>query len=164
MVRRYPIVYESGLPRELAADDSVLGSTSVGTTAPSSPATGDLWFDTSTGVNALKVYNGTGWDVSSGSIATVVSGTAPTSPVNGQFWYDTTNGYLKIYISSSTSWVACETELFQSTTAPTSGMEEGDIWYSSSSNSFSMYIGTSWISMSGSSSGGSISDILAFSN
>jgi len=149
MVRRYPVIYQSGLPKELPSGDSVLGNAFRGTTAPVSPAAGDLWFDTNTGVDVLKVYNGTGWDASSGSIATVVSGSAPGSPVNGQLWYDTANGYLKIYISSSSSWVACEREVFQATSAPSSGVQEGDIWYNSSSGEFSMYIGSSWASMGG---------------
>ena len=155
MVRRYPVVYESGLPKELPSGDSVLGSAFRGTTAPASPAAGDLWFDTNTGVDTLKVYNGTGWDASSGSIATVVSASPPASPVNGQFWYDTANGYLKIYISSSSSWVACEREVFQATSAPSSGVQEGDIWYNSSSGAFSMYIGTSWVTLGGGGGGGS---------
>jgi len=76
MVRRYPVVYESGFPKELPSGDSVLGSAFRGTTAPASPAAGDLWFDTNTGVDVLKVYNGTGWDSSSGG-----SGGA-TSPIS----------------------------------------------------------------------------------
>lgn len=96
-----------------------------------------------------------------------VAGSAPLSPQDGDMWYDTANGVIKVYLSSSTSWVNDSRALFQSSTAPTAGMEEGDFWYNSTSLSqpFSMYIGTGWVSMSGSSSsGGSISDILAFSN
>ena len=70
MVRRYPVIYQSGLPKELPSGDSVLGSAFRGTTAPASPAAGDLWFDTNTGVDVLKVYNGTGWDSSSGGGST----------------------------------------------------------------------------------------------
>ena len=33
---------------------------SVSGSAPGSPSTGDLWFDTT--VNAIKTWNGTGWD------------------------------------------------------------------------------------------------------
>lgn len=44
----------------------------VGTTAPASPTTGDLWFDSTPSVLVMKVYNGTGW-VNAGS---AVNGTA----------------------------------------------------------------------------------------
>jgi len=95
-----------------------------------------------------------------------VAGSAPSSPQDGDMWYDTANGVIKVYLSSSTSWVNDSRALFQSATAPTTGMEEGDFWYNSTSllQPFSMYIGTNWVSMGGGSSGGSISDILAFSN
>ena len=35
------------------------GGTNAGTTAPASPAVGDLWFDT--GASALKIYDGANW-------------------------------------------------------------------------------------------------------
>ena len=44
----------------------------VGTTAPTSPSTGDLWFDSNPGVLLMKVYNGSGF-VNAGS---AVNGTA----------------------------------------------------------------------------------------
>ena len=44
----------------------------VGTTAPASPTTGDLWFDSNPGVLVMKVYNGSGF-VNAGS---AVNGTA----------------------------------------------------------------------------------------
>ena len=31
-------------------------------TAPSSPSVGDIWFDSSTGTNAMKTWTGTTWD------------------------------------------------------------------------------------------------------
>jgi len=31
-------------------------------TAPSSPSVGDIWFDSSTGTNAMKTWNGSSWD------------------------------------------------------------------------------------------------------
>ena len=44
----------------------------VGTTAPSNPTTGDLWFDSNPSVLVMKVYNGTGF-INAGS---AVNGTA----------------------------------------------------------------------------------------
>ena len=34
----------------------------VASSAPGSPSAGDMWFDTTAGTNAMKVYNGTNWD------------------------------------------------------------------------------------------------------
>jgi hypothetical protein len=53
----------------------------VGTSAPSSPSAGKLWFDTTTGVAAMKVYNGSAWNTMSnkftatgGTYSTYISG------------------------------------------------------------------------------------------
>jgi hypothetical protein len=51
--------------------------------APNNPIQGQLWFDTS--VNRLKVYNGTQFVVSGGSI---VSSTLPSSIATGDLWID----------------------------------------------------------------------------
>jgi hypothetical protein len=53
------------------------------TSPPNSPIQGQLWFDTS--VNRLKVYNGTQFVVSGGS---VVSSTIPSSLSTGDLWID----------------------------------------------------------------------------
>jgi hypothetical protein len=34
----------------------------VATSAPSTPSVGDQWFDTTAGINAMKVWSGSGWD------------------------------------------------------------------------------------------------------
>ena len=49
------------LPAISGANLTGIGPT-VATTAPSSPSEGDQWFDTTTGVSAMKVWSGTGWD------------------------------------------------------------------------------------------------------
>ena len=41
----------------------------VSTTAPSSPAAGDMWFDSSSGVNVMKVWSGAGWNTMSNQFA-----------------------------------------------------------------------------------------------
>jgi len=68
---------------------------------PSNPITGQLWFNTTVGIeNGLKVYNGTNW-VSSGHVKK--STTAPTTGVIGDLWVDTDNQQLKLYNGSS--WI-----------------------------------------------------------
>jgi Peptidase_G2, IMC autoproteolytic cleavage domain len=67
-------------------------------TPPGAPLTGQLWWDTSTGL--LKVYNGTTFKTISAASS---SSTAPTSNVTGDLWYDTTNQQLKVY--TGTTWL-----------------------------------------------------------
>lgn len=65
-------------------------------TPPGAPLTGQLWWDTSTGL--LKVYNGTTFKTISAASS---SSSAPTSNVTGDLWYDTTNQQLKVYTGST---------------------------------------------------------------
>ena len=65
-------------------------------TPPGAPLTGQLWWDTSTGL--LKVYNGTTFKTISAASA---SSSAPTSNVTGDLWYDTTNQQLKVYTGTT---------------------------------------------------------------
>jgi hypothetical protein len=53
------------------------------TIAPSSPITGQLWYDTSE--SRLKIYNGTSFKVAGG---TIVSETTPSSITQGDIWID----------------------------------------------------------------------------
>ena len=69
---------------------------SANTTAPTSPLTGQLWWDKTNFL--LKVYNGTIWKTISAATA---SSSQPTSNVTGDLWYDTTNQQLKVYTGSS---------------------------------------------------------------
>lgn len=92
------------------------GTTYTSATAPSNPADGDLWFDSSNG--RLKIwYNdgdssqwvdaavgSTGYTGSSGASIAAVDTSAPASPAIGQLWYDTANTTLKIYLSGG--WTA----------------------------------------------------------
>lgn len=66
------------------------------TTAPSTPLTGQLWWDKTN--NLLKVYTGTAFKTISASTA---SSSTPTGSVTGDLWWDTTNGQLKVYNGSS---------------------------------------------------------------
>ena len=69
---------------------------SANTTAPASPLTGQLWWDST---NALmKVYNGTAFKVMTGSTS---SASAPSNVITGDLWWDTTNSQLKVYNGAS---------------------------------------------------------------
>ena len=61
------------------------------TTAPSTPITGQLWFDTTE--QRLKIYNGTAFKSAGGPI---VSTTQPTM-VSGDLWIDSKNNQLYFY-------------------------------------------------------------------
>ena len=54
--------FPSTLPAISGANLTDVDAATVSTTAPSSPAAGDMWFDTTTGTTAMKVWSGTGWD------------------------------------------------------------------------------------------------------
>jgi hypothetical protein len=66
------------------------------TSSPNNPIQGQLWYDTSEG--RLKIYDGAGWKVSSG---TVVSPNIPTL-TQGDLWIDSTRQQLYFNDGSST--------------------------------------------------------------
>lgn len=66
------------------------------TAAPSSPLTGQLWWDKTNAL--LKVYNGTTFKTISAATA---SASAPTSNVTGDLWYDTVNQQLKVWTGAA---------------------------------------------------------------
>jgi hypothetical protein len=83
------------------------------TTAPSAPLTGQLWWNSGTGV--LNVYNGTAWKVISSATA---SSTAPSSAtsVAGDLWYNTTQAQLNVYTGSTWLLVGPQSSAGQGTT------------------------------------------------
>ena len=85
---------------ELIAEDFVkLLENQANSAAPSSPQTGQLWYDT--GESVLKAYDGTAWD----RLQVAVGTSAPSSATAGTLWLDTTaEKILKIY--DGTAFVA----------------------------------------------------------
>jgi hypothetical protein len=67
-------------------------------TQPGAPLTGQLWYNTTSGV--LNVYNGTGFKPLGGANA---SSSAPTNNTQGDLWYDTTNQQLNVW--TGTTWL-----------------------------------------------------------
>ena len=66
------------------------------TTAPSSPLTGQLWWDKTN--NLLKVYNGSIFKTIS---AATSAATAPSNNVIGDLWFDTVNQQLKVWTGAA---------------------------------------------------------------
>jgi hypothetical protein len=69
---------------------------SSNSTPPGAPLTGQLWWDSGTGL--LKVYNGSAFKIIS---STTAQSSAPTNPVTGDLWFDTTNQQLKVWNGST---------------------------------------------------------------
>jgi hypothetical protein len=70
---------------------------SSNTTAPATPLTGQLWWDS--GHNLMQVYTGTAWKTISSATA---SSTAPSgNNVTGDLWYDTVNQQLNVWTGSA---------------------------------------------------------------
>ena len=59
-----------------------VGTVTKSTTAPSSPTAGDMWFDTTTGTTAMKVWSGTKWNIMSNKF-TASGGTESTYSSGG---------------------------------------------------------------------------------
>ena len=70
--------------------------------APLRPIEGQLWYDTTPGINQLKVYDGTNW-VSSGGLKK--GGVRPGSSESsaGDLWVDT--GNQQLYLFTGTGWI-----------------------------------------------------------
>lgn len=80
----------------IAAVPNAIGSYSSIT--PTSPRTGQIWYDTATGF--LKIYSGSVWN----AVGVPYSATAPSSPTIGMLWIDSTIPALKVYDGSA--WVS----------------------------------------------------------
>lgn len=71
---------------------------SSNTTAPSSPLTGQLWWDKTN--NVMQVWNGSSWRTVSAAAA---AASAPTGNATGDLWFDTTNKQLNVW--TGTAWL-----------------------------------------------------------
>lgn len=146
MADRKPIVYISGYPQELADSDRISGvpysRQTVSATAPSNPATGDIWLDTNG--NILKVYTGSDWTEPTEDLsAAVVAASAPSNPTNGLLWFDTTTNQLKVYISSTSQWELAESQTYVSGTTPSSPLA-GEFWWDTTNERLKIYTGSAW--------------------
>jgi microcystin-dependent protein len=70
--------------------------------APSNPVEGQLWYDTTAGVDQLKIYDGAAW-VSAGGLKKASSQPEASVSTVGDLWVDTVNQQLYLYTGGS--WV-----------------------------------------------------------
>lgn len=70
--------------------------------SPENPVEGQLWYDTTEGVDQLKIYDGAQW-VSAGGLKKGISEPDTTSSVIGDLWVDTSNQQLYLY--SGSGWI-----------------------------------------------------------
>ena len=72
------------------------------TTAPSRPVEGQLWYDSTDGVDQLKVYDGTNW-VASGGLKKASAAPAVANSSAGDLWVNTESQQL--YLFTGSTWV-----------------------------------------------------------
>ena len=78
------------------------GGIIISDTAPSSPTSGQIWFESDTA--QTFVYYDSSWiEIGASSITASVQGSAPASPVSGQIWLNSSTNIAYIYYGSS--WI-----------------------------------------------------------
>ena len=122
----------------------------VGPTAPSSPSTGDLWFNTTAGV--LNVWTGSAWAPSGGG-GTSSGASPPSSPTIGALWFNTTTNRLMVWNGST--WVPAGGSVTISPSMPTSPAL-GDLWWDTTTMQLYIYDtgNNQWIVVSNQATGG----------
>lgn len=121
------------------------GGTTVSATAPSSPSTGDLWYDTEDA--RTFVWTGTEWvDAApdSGYAVATTSDTAPANANDGDLWYRSSDGRLYIYYDdgNTSQWVDANPNLPIGAVAsdtPPANANDGDLWYRTSDGRMYLY-------------------------
>jgi hypothetical protein len=115
MAKKYPVVYVSGSPQEIASSDRIHNSGNVvrAGSAPGSPVDGDLWYDT--GNSSLKIYDGSSWaEVTSSASAPILESAkvivtanlSVTSGSNGLSIGDVTiNSGCTVTVPNNSEWV-----------------------------------------------------------
>lgn len=67
--------------------------------SPSNPVEGQLWYDTTSGVDQLKIYDGAQW-VSAGGLKKAPSEPEASASTVGDIWVDTANSQVYVYTGS----------------------------------------------------------------
>jgi len=129
------------------------GGAKVSATAPTGPAAGDLWYDSTN--KTTSVWDGTAWTVVSGMKNNYAATTAPAvtdSTTNGysvgSLWVDVTANLSYTCVDSTATaaiWVKTAGGGAKvSATAPT-GPAAGDLWYDSTNSNTYVWDGSAWI-------------------
>ena len=76
-------------------------------TSPANPVEGQLWWDTTSGQEGLKVYDGTQW-IAAGGLKKADTAPGASASVTGDLWVDTDNQQLYLYTGSGWTLVGPE--------------------------------------------------------
>ena len=76
-------------------------------TPPANPVEGQLWWDSSSGEEGLKVYDGTQW-IAAGGLKKATNAPQASASVTGDLWVDTDNQQLYLYTGSGWTLVGPE--------------------------------------------------------
>jgi len=128
------------------------GGASVSDTAPTSPASGQIWFESDTGQTFVYYSDGTSsqWvEIGASGTAAFISDSAPSNPVSGQIWFNSSDGGTYVYYAdgSSNQWIEVGAQpqtLNIGDTAPASPVN-GQLWYNSSDGGTYVYYGSAWV-------------------
>jgi len=74
------------------------------TTAPANPVEGQLWWDSTSGSEILRVYDGTQW-IAAGGLKKADTAPEASASIKGDLWVDTDNQQLYLYTGSGWSLV-----------------------------------------------------------
>lgn len=94
--------FVTGYGQVIAEDLLHLLENFANSTAPQRPVEGQLWYDTSAGVDQLKIYDGTNW-VASGGLKKASSEPAVSNSTAGDLWVNTDSQQL--YLFTGSSWI-----------------------------------------------------------
>jgi hypothetical protein len=133
-------------------NDFGAGGASVSDTAPTSPASGQIWFESDTGQTFVYYSDGTSsqWvEIGASGTAAFISDSAPSNPVSGQIWFNSSDGGTYVYYAdgSSNQWIEVGAQpqtLNIGDTAPASPVN-GQLWYNSSDGGTYVYYGSAWV-------------------
>jgi hypothetical protein len=126
--------------------DTIVGGALISASAPSTPQSGTLWFDSDTA--QTYVYYDSSWVEIGGSTAgarMLVSSGSPSSPLEGIIWFDSDTAQTFVYYDGQ--WIeigASAMSAAVSTVAPDSPIT-GQIWFNSETGATYVYYDTVWV-------------------
>ena len=113
------IVFGDGTQQTTAALGTSTSTVYIGSSAPVSPYSGQLWYDTTDG--RLYVRYSNAWvdtSTNAGTNALIYTGaTPPASPIANELWFNTEDG--KIYIRYNDTWIDTSVPAGSGYTLPT---------------------------------------------